>query len=162
MSVGVQVTSKNLGKTQDEIERMVARAKDLKPAMKASARAIETFIDDRFRKESGPRGAKWQALSPTTDRASEPGHKVLQRSGMLRNSAFGKAQKKAVRFGAAQNYAAYHQFSTTTLPERPFIPVEGSGSKFTAVDSGPSGKLWNRIRGFVANYVTTGSVRGKR
>jgi len=86
------------------------------------------------------------------------GTRILQNTGVLRNSISVTAGKKSVTLGTNTPYAGPHQFGTTRLPRRSFLPVVASGSGYTFSSGAPAAAVLTRIRRYIAQYVKTGRL----
>ena len=95
----------------------------LQPAVAVVARAIER----NFKEEGRP--ARWKPLTPAYARYKShrwPGKKILQRTGVLRDSIRvtvepGRGNTAAIVASTDVPYALVHQFGTTFIPPRPFL-----------------------------------------
>lgn len=95
----------------------------LQPAVAVVARAIER----NFEEEGRP--TRWKPLTPAYARYKFrrwPGAKILQRTGVLRDSIRvavepGRGNTAAIVASTDVPYALVHQFGTTFIPPRPFL-----------------------------------------
>lgn len=139
---------------------MARRAKDFRPAMEAGGDAMMKFIDDRFRNETDPRGQSWEPLAESTKRQrrqARPG--ILKKTQRLRESKNYDATRKTFTWGMAADYARPHQTGGEDLPQRAFLPVEKTGGTWRAIEEGPAGRLWDRLRSTIEQYIKTGRLR---
>lgn len=154
-----RLTVRGLSRRRSELEVIARRAKDFRPAMEAGGDAMMTFIDDRFRSETAPSGESWPDFDPATLRQRRQGNpKLLTKTGRLRNSRNYDATPKTLRWGMSASYALPHQTGGEDLPQRAFAPVEKTGGTWRAIQSGPAGRLWDRITDGIIRYIKTGRV----
>lgn len=99
---------------------MVARARNLSPAMRTIAGYLAASVEDNFAAQGRP---PWTPLAPSTIKARKakgywPG-KILQRRGELAASVQQGHSDTAAWAGSNKKYAAVHQFGDTiTIPAR--------------------------------------------
>jgi len=102
--------------------------------------ALENNIALLFVDQQSPEGEPWKPLSDVTlqrrrQGAGEGSARILQDTGILKNSMTHNADHKSVEVGTAVEYAPTHQFGATKgqyatgvpwgdIPARPFIPEE--------------------------------------
>lgn len=78
---------------------------------------------DRFKTQTAPDGAAWEALAPRTlARKKKNKDKVLtERSFLRKGIAYQVLDKTTVEVGSNLKYAATHQFGRGNIPPRPFL-----------------------------------------
>ena len=96
------------------------------------------------------------------------GGKPLVDTARLRNSITGNAGARGFSFGTNVAYAGPQNFgarirtfgrgSPRQLPARPFLPVTGSGGRFSLMTGGAAGAHWTRTRSMIAHYIRTGEI----
>lgn len=124
----MRVTVAGLTKRIDEMREMAARMKDLTPAMQVAAAALTKAISDRFRSATAWDGSAWRPLAASTVRQRrKKSNKILQDTGVLKNSISVTAGKRSITFGTAVPYAGIHQFGGTTTRGARFQPVNRRG-----------------------------------
>jgi phage gpG-like protein len=177
--MGLRVTG--IEETQERLDAIGARLRDLTPVLAVIAQDTRTLIDDSFAGSRAPDGSPWAPLSPKTlaRRRGGSGNPLINTS-RLRNgqTAFGRGT--TLSFGSNVPYAKPQQFGftrsgtlkrkaynpdreagspwTTTVPGRPFLPIARGGSGYQLMTSGPAGTHWQRAREAVAHYIKTGEV----
>lgn len=85
-------------------------------------------IDDTFRTESDPYGAKWAPLSAATIRAKRRRggiQKILQQTGRMRATANYRVIGAVLQIGLSDRKAVFHQMGTRRMPARPILPDRG-------------------------------------
>lgn len=108
------------------LTKLADRLDDMTPVMREVGDAIREASMEAFDREAAPDGGKWAPLSPATVRRRRggPAHRILQDTGMLRQSVVKRLESdRTVIVGARAQYAPYHQFGTRRLPARPFLGV---------------------------------------
>ncbi len=78
---------------------------------------------DRFKSQTAPDGAAWEALAPrTAKRKKYNPDKVLTERGFLRKGIVWQLlNQTTVEIGSNLKYAATHQFGRGNIPARPFL-----------------------------------------
>ena len=125
----------------DALNRLGRAGRDLTPAMRDVAQALESAVEDSFESEQSPAGDPWADLSPHTKirRAKNkrwPG-KILQADGRLAGSITSRYDSSSAEAGTNLAYAKTHQsgakrgeFGSTKrghpipfgdIPARPFL-----------------------------------------
>lgn len=149
--------------TRKALADIAERTRDLTPAMQAGAEAIRKFVDDRFHTSTDPLGRKWAPLKPATIKRRRKGsRKILVNSSALRNSIHADPTPETIRWGTNKVYAGVQHFGSEKLniTARGFLPVVKTGSNtFAVIETGPAGKMWERVRGYIESYIATGKVR---
>lgn len=146
----------------DQLRGMTERLQNPQPAMEAGAQAVVKFVSDRFRTQTDPEGAAWTPLAESTKarRRRGPGRfnpRILQDTGVLKNSITAVAGPRSLTFGTNTPYAGFHQFGTRNAPRRAFLPVGPDGQP---LDVGPAKDLIDRIARVLGAYVRTGKLTG--
>ena len=155
----MKVATKGITEKLAELRGMSERLKDLTPAMEAGAQAIVKHVSDRFRSATDPEGAAWKPLAASTvARRRKRSDRILQDTGILKNSITATSNAKSITFGTNVPYAGPHQFGTRKMPRRAFLPVGLDGKSFP--DVGPAKALVDRIARYIRAYVMTGKVTG--
>ncbi len=98
---------------REALHRLAAAGKDLTPAMRDIAQALEAAPEDSFQSEQAPDGDPWAALSEHTKaRRAKKGKtgKILQVEGRLANSITSRYDAFSAEAGSNLDYAATHQF----------------------------------------------------
>lgn len=140
----MDVTVTGLDEAAIEIENMVARLRNPKPAMEAIAVEVKTFIDERFESRTAPDGSPWTPVTLHTAKYRETDGQGLARS------RFANAQARLVRYGAKASFADVHQMGDGRVPARPFAPREGGG--------GPTDAFVEQARGLIERWVKDGET----
>ncbi len=125
----------------DALNRLGRAGRDLTPAMRDVAQALESAVEDSFESEQSPAGDPWADLSPHTKirRAKNkrwPGQ-ILQADGRLAGSITSRYDSSSAEAGTNLAYASTHQsgakrgeFGSTKrghpvpfgdIPARPFL-----------------------------------------
>lgn len=105
------------------LERLRARAGDLRQPLDEIGAALETRISGRFETESDPTGAPWAPWAEST-RESYPDDgngRILDRYGDMLASLNHQVDGDSVLVGFGQDYAAFHEFGTERMPRRGLI-----------------------------------------
>ena len=123
-----------VNEVKEKFKKMVINCTNLKPVMNLIAVKAYKEVIDHFDSEMGTDG-KWptwrRKQSDGTYRyySSRPtkrgGNKLLQDTGMLRNSLRFKGFEKEAQVydGSKNGYGKYHQFGTKNMPKRDFLWV---------------------------------------
>lgn len=121
----------------DLFARLRQRLGDLSPAMRDIAEALHEDVCTHFDRQRGPDGP-WPDLADATilaraRRNKWPG-KMLQVSGMLKNSLVPSHTASSARLTASTPYAALHHFGgmagrgrTVSVPARPYMYLSPEG-----------------------------------
>lgn len=156
---------------EDYIERMeaiAARLRDMSPIMTVVAEDTRTLIDDSFQTLTSPAGQPWAPLSDTTIELNprRAGGRPLNDTTRLRRSITTETSKRGFSFGTNVRYAAKQHFGDPNnrvfgrargpVPARPFLPVTGSGSRFSLTTGGRAGLHWARVRADIGRWLRTG------
>lgn len=126
------------------LNRMISLGSDLSPVMRKIAGALESGVEDAFRKEQSPEGVAWDDLSEVTKARREkqrkwPGKK-LQVSHDLAGSIHSRHDARSAVAGTNLVYATTHHFGAKKgafgtgkkgsfpipwgdIPARPFLGV---------------------------------------
>lgn len=92
------------------LRELQQRIGNLKPAFIEIGQHLERTTDARFDSMSAPDGSKWEDLSQATKARKKFPNKILQESGMLRDSLHFVADANSLEFGTDREYGAVHQF----------------------------------------------------
>lgn len=161
----MRITVAGLTKRIEEIHATAERLRDLTPAMQAAASAVTKGISDRFRSATDWDGQPWQPLAASTVANRRKGSKrILQDTGVLKNSITATAGKRSLTFGTITPYAGIHQFGgnagrggRSVIARRSFLPVAKAGGKFTFASGAPAQVLLARIRKYLTDYILRGT-----
>jgi phage virion morphogenesis protein len=125
-------------KLQFKFNRLASKIENRRPLMKRIGVVLEQEVATNFKNqafESKP----WEPLAPSTldarrtgRGASESEGRILQDTGLLRESIAFQSDNDTVRIGTPVEYAPRHQFGIG-VPERKFITSKERGLKI-AVD----------------------------
>jgi len=148
--ISIDVNINDLGVTR-ELQELIGKAGNLKPAMQSIGEYMLRRTDERFTAEEDPEGNKWKAHSAltlaiayrmkgkkthTAVRKKEAaaftrykaGRKILTASHALRRSINYRAYSDHVTIGTNRVYAAIQQFGgkagrgkKVNIPARPFL-----------------------------------------
>lgn len=154
----VTVDMSGIRRLRDRVDEVGERARNLAPVLKGSAQALDTLIQRGFSSSSGPNGERWPALKPSTVRRKGSAKPLIDR-GLMRQQTFAKAKGDRVAFGVGGSrarIAPYHQFGTSTIPARPFLPMDRAGKP--TFRSGKARTWYTRQMRRVARYVMTGKL----
>lgn len=120
------------------LTELAGKARDLSPAMRSIARLLRNTTEDAFAKQASPFGGAWAPLKKSTLKGRKGGGvgaKILQDSGQLAASLTATADATSATLTAGKAYAAIHQLGgqagrgkKTTIPPRPFMPIDKAGS----------------------------------
>ena len=155
MAVTIRMDASDFRRVREKVEGWEKRAKNLEPVLKGRAEALRTVVvRDAFGQSQTPQGQEWIPIKPATvERRRQGSAKPLIDTGTLRGSITASSTKNTIRVGvsgAANAYAAFHQFGTKHIPARPFIP--------TGLDSGPAAKWAARAKRRIIRYIVEGKV----
>lgn len=112
-------------------DRKMQRAmKNLDPdaLLEAIGMSAMNWVNENFETQGGHVGG-WDDIQESTKKRKGHGS-ILIHHGILRASI--EAEKTApnkLRVGTNVEYAAHHQFGTSTIPQRRFLPNEEEGKK---------------------------------
>lgn len=152
----VVIRPEGLEESANESQAQADRALDLSAVLAVIAVDIETFIDDRFKSGTDPGGNEWRPLAAATiaaRRGTNP--KPLIDTGTLRGSITTDVDNASILLGTNVPYAGFHQFGTTTIPARPFLPFTEDNE---VVSEGPAAKEFVRYAEMIATYIETGEI----
>jgi phage virion morphogenesis protein len=106
------------------LRQLIGNVDDMTPAFNAIGEHIASLVDLNFRDGSDPYGTPWLPLKkPRRDGSSKP----LNDTGVLKNSITQNPTADSVTIGTNVTYGQYHQFGTTHIPQRAFLPGEDQG-----------------------------------
>lgn len=126
--------SVNLDDTQ--AQALFARLADLvsRPSgpLRQSAQSLRRLVYDTFTDESAPWGSRWPRWAASTRKSRQRSGaqgRMLLRTGALYRSIDATADDSGITLqaGAGAPYAEFHQFGTTRLPQRAFLPIRSPG-----------------------------------
>lgn len=116
-----------------EVEASIDRLGDLTPALDGTVAKFRAMVDAAFRSSTAPDGKPWKALSPKyLERKLQQGYssKPLIRRGArgLQGQVTIQAVKDGIEFGIGPlvPYGVFHQFGGNKIPQRSFLPFEGT------------------------------------
>ena len=92
------------------LRKLQERIGNLKPVFIEIGKHLERTTDARFDSMTAPDGSKWEALKPSTKAQKKFPGKILQESGILRDSLHYVADANSLEFGTDRAYGAIHQF----------------------------------------------------
>jgi len=138
-----------------DFKKMIAKVKDLRPAMKRAGVVGLKDVMEHFRKEAGP-DKKWAKLKTRKG-------KILQNTGKLKNSISYKAMRFQTYLGTNIKYASIHQFGGVIKAKRkPYLKFKTDKGwvqkKQVTIPARPY--LWlsdigiDKIMGRILEYVT--------
>lgn len=117
--------------------RLLAASQDFSEPMADIARMLRNTSEDAFQNQADPWGNPWKPLSAGTiakRRGDGDVLSILQDTGGLAGSVTSDSGLDWAEVGAAKEYAAIHQFGgqagrgrKTTIPARPYLPLNESG-----------------------------------
>lgn len=133
------------------------RLRKLQPVMRVMAQRLQASITKQsFGRGRGMNEEVFPPLSPRT--VSRKGSsKPLIDTGALRRSVNASATSDGVRFGVAgapARYGAVHQFGSSSVPRRPFLPVDTQGRP--SFVRGPAKKWLEAFRRAVVEFILEG------
>lgn len=103
------------------------RLLNLDPALYAIAGEVDDRIQTAFAIDSDPvTGTPWPELKPATLRAKQKagyGSDALENRRILRGAAIATVEGRAILVNNQPDYAKYHQFGTSKIPQRRFVGV---------------------------------------
>ena len=132
MPIEIKISMKDLG-VGKRLEGMIARTKDLRPALRIIGEIGLTSIQRNFEKGGRPRKWKELKLSTITQRKRQgnwPGQILVRRGigGGLLGSINYQVKAKKIIWSARKIYAAIHHFGgmaghgrKTKIPARPYM-----------------------------------------
>lgn len=175
----MKLTGPKMGPPRKNGDGILSRLRNPTPATKLGAEILSKFLQDRFTRQEDPDGKPWKPLEEATiaARRGRGDARILQDTGILRLSITAKAGVElgksplSIVFGTlllgktnpktgqtAAQYAAVHQFGSKTVDARPFLPADETGAK--ASPGTPAGKVFDRIRRVIGEYIRTGKLTG--
>lgn len=142
VQIHVDVDDRELQRT---LGALLARARDLRPAMEEIGAMLLASSQQRFQEERGPDGAPWAPLAESTREKRVGGRRSRQRGsanilrvkGLLAGSLTYLAGSRDVQVGTNKRYAALHQLGGTpgmapgpaAVPARPFLGVSADDER---------------------------------
>ena len=142
------------------LEAMRSRMGNLMPVLEVALADTTALIDDSFEHGADPAGSPWAVLAPSTERkrrGTAP-YKKLVDTGMLRRSVHGRADARSMIFGVHEGIGIFHQYGTTRMPQRRFLPIVGSVGSTQLDRQGAAGIHWSAVRAMIVQYIRTGVV----
>lgn len=115
----------NLQTGQRKLQRL-ADSGNLRPAMKAIGEHLTLSTEERFSKETGPDGKKWQEVKPAT-RKRKKHPKILTEDSFLRDSIHPALQGDTLLVGTNSPYGAIHQLGGEIKQEGITLHLKGTG-----------------------------------
>lgn len=107
---------------QADLQRLAAKLGDLRPFFADVGETLLNSTRARFRSQTAPDGAPWQALSPAyAARKRRNQGQILTLYGHLRGTLVQRADRDSLRIGTPLIYGATHQFGRGRIPARPFL-----------------------------------------
>ena len=103
--------------------RLIHAGQNLEPAFAEIGEYLIESTQERFKLEVAPNGELWAPLAPETLARKGGDDRILQQSGIMRDTLNYQIAGKTLTFGSNQEYAATHQFGREDdgIPARPFI-----------------------------------------
>lgn len=125
MSLSITISG---GKLQADLRRLVAhmRGEGRTKVLKAGGHAIAAMATRAFRDES-LRPSPWLPLAKKTlaKKAAGRTSPLIDTGALFRSVRVEQPEGDSVEIVSDRPYATYHQFGTTRMPARPFIPASG-------------------------------------
>lgn len=125
MSLSISISG---GKLQADLRRLVAHMQGAGRAkvLKAGGHAIAAMATRAFRDES-LRPSPWLPLAKKTlaKKAAGRTSPLIDTGALFRSIRVAQPEGDSVEIASDRPYATYHQFGTTRMPARPFIPAIG-------------------------------------
>ena len=123
-SVSIKITKKGFNEVNVFLDGNMKRMQDLTAPLKKGGNLMLRSTHENFKSQGRP--TRWSPLSPKylKRKLSEGfGFFTLIRKGGLRGSIVFAADKKKLKVGTSNPYAAAHQFGSPqrNLPKRPFL-----------------------------------------
>lgn len=147
----------NVEEVEAELEGIESRVRDLTPALRVGAAAIDKLVDDTFQQKRDPAGRPWSPYKPSTVKKHKGRvRSLLQNTARLRRSWTARATKSAIVFGTNVPYARFHQEGTKHMKARRMAPAEKVGGRWRLIAVGPAARVLERIRQAISRHVTGG------
>lgn len=106
---------------QTSLDELTRRCQNMQPAFNAIGEDLKGNIALCFREQKSPDGINWDALKkPRKDGSSE----ILNDTGRLKKSIAHVATNDYVEITTDTMYAPFHQFGTSKMVARPFMPSQ--------------------------------------
>lgn len=168
MGIDIKVDDRGMQKLAGRVGKIEERLKDLTPVMRGRAAALDSVIQRQvFGKSQSPEGDKWLPSFAKSGRTKHGGStfravkkgKTLIDTGNLKDSIATQGTKEGVLVGlsgSATRYGLVHQFGGKHHPERPFLPVDETGT--VLLKRGPMAEWAKRFAERVSRYLVSGKV----
>jgi phage virion morphogenesis protein len=105
------------------LRKLIDRGQSLEPAFAEIGEYLIESHQERFKLEVAPDGTPWEPLSPRTISAKDGDDRILQQSGILRDTLTYQILGDELQFGTDKEYSATHHFGREAdgIPARPHI-----------------------------------------
>lgn len=127
---GASIAAKlsGLNEIVDTLNQLIANSQDLTPAHAQIGEYLLESHQSRFQLEIAPDGSLWEPLAPETLARKGGEDRILQDSGLLRDTLSYEVTANDLLFGSNLEYAATHQFGREEagIVARPFIGITSS------------------------------------
>lgn len=109
----------------DTLNQLMNKTGNLQPALAQIGEYLLESHQSRFQLEVAPDGTPWAPLAPETLARKKGEDRILQETGMLRDTLSYDASATELLFGSNLEYAATHQFGREEdgIEARPFIGI---------------------------------------
>ena len=119
----ITVRAYGSGEVNRMLGRLIHAGQNLEPAFAEIGEYLIESTQERFKLEVAPNGELWAPLAPETLARKGGDDRILQQSGIMRDTLNYQIAGKTLPVGSNQEYAATHQFGREDdgIPARPFI-----------------------------------------
>jgi len=124
-----RIEAEGLDDAVELLEEMAARMASPEPALLVIGSDVVEIIDSAFARSRAPSGVPWEPLKGPRRHGRDVGTpKPLIDTGRLRRSVTYSVVGQTLSVGTNVEYAGAHQFGTTRIPARPYMPADRSGN----------------------------------
>lgn len=124
----MKVEEDGLDEAQRALEEIAQRLADPSPALRVIGADVVDIVHEAFDTSRAPNGTPWAPLKGPRRHGRDTGApKPLIDTSRLRNSINYSVAGKMATVGTNVVYAPTHQWGTTRVPARPFLPVDDAG-----------------------------------
>ena len=119
----ITVRAYGSGEVNRMLGRLIHAGQNLEPAFAEIGEYLIESTQERFKLEVAPNGELWAPLAPETLARKGGDDRILQQSGIMRDTLNYQIAGKTLTFGSNQEYAPTHQFGREDdgIPARPLI-----------------------------------------
>jgi phage virion morphogenesis protein len=131
----MSIEIRGLDRLQRDLSNIIGNLENQEPLMLDISQTLETATERSFEDENSPFGERWKR----SKRAERTGTKTLRDTTSSRRRGRGNGQhlqdsinsshgQDYAKIGTVKKYGKFHQWGTSKMVKRPFIPIDESGN----------------------------------